>query len=71
MSTRSYIIVRAAGGTYRRIYCHFDGYLEGVGATLINYHDSDASAQAIVNLGDLSSLNRRLDAGMYAFGLYV
>lgn len=38
MSTRSNIIAPHSDGQYRRIYVHFDGYLSGVGATLLAHY---------------------------------
>ena len=54
MGTRSRIGVMH-GDKVKSIYCHWDGYLEGVGATLLKYYDS-AKANHIVALGDMSSL---------------
>ena len=34
MSTRSSIAVQNPDGTVAAVYCHFDGYLEGVGFEL-------------------------------------
>ena len=38
MSTRCYIAKQVAPGKYRTIYCHSDGYPEGVGQTLLSYY---------------------------------
>jgi hypothetical protein len=43
------------GDKVKSIYCHWDGYLEGVGDTLLKHYDS-AKANHIVALGDMSSL---------------
>ncbi|MUN83853.1 hypothetical protein EZ054_13565 [Enterococcus faecalis] len=32
MGTRTAIFKEQADGTYQGIYCHWDGYIEGVGA---------------------------------------
>jgi len=57
MSTRSAIIQKIEGG-YRGIYCHFDGYPQGVGRTLIeeNQYNTDDDVTELINLGDLSEL---------------
>lgn len=57
MSTRSDIIVQRADGSWKRIYCHFDGYLEGVGATLAAHYATQERADALVAPGDLSVLD--------------
>ena len=54
MGTRSRIGVMH-GNKVKSIYCHWDGYLEGVGATLLKHYDS-ARANHLVALGDMSSL---------------
>jgi hypothetical protein len=58
MGTRSRIGVMH-GDNVKSIYCHYDGYLEGVGATLLKHYDS-AKANHIVALGDMSSLQAEI-----------
>lgn len=36
MGTRTAIFKEQADGTYQGIYCHWDGYIEGVGAVYMN-----------------------------------
>ncbi len=60
MSTRSAILHRTATG-YVGIYCHFDGYPEGVGQKLLDhYQDADKVARLIA-LGEISSLGERVE----------
>ena len=47
------------GDNFKMIYCHFDGYLSGVGTTLLNYYDS-AKANNLVAFGDLSVLSKSI-----------
>jgi hypothetical protein len=54
MATRSLIGVMH-GDKCKAVYCHFDGYLEGVGKTLLENYDS-AKANHLVSLGDISVL---------------
>lgn len=56
MSTRSTIIVKLLNGTYKKIYCHWDGYLSNNGRILFHHYNSQELAESLVNLGDLSSL---------------
>lgn len=56
MATRSNIGARQEDGTIRVIYCHWDGYPEGVGATLAEHYTESAKIDALLNLGDLSTL---------------
>jgi hypothetical protein len=54
MGTRSRIGVMH-GDNVKSIYCHYDGYIEGVGKTLLKHYDS-ARANHLVALGDLSTI---------------
>jgi hypothetical protein len=58
MSTRSRIgIEDQETGKVRSIYCHFDGYLEGVGRTLVDHYKDREKVEALIALGDLSALD--------------
>ncbi len=60
MSTRSFIHVKRTDGKWARIYCHFDGYWDGVGQTLHDHYNSQELAEALVALGDISSLGEEI-----------
>lgn len=60
MSTRSLICKENPDHTYTGIYCHFDGYPEGVGAVLISHYKDRERVERLLALGDLSSLDERL-----------
>ena len=60
MSTRSDIIVERADGKFARIYCHSDGYLSHNGMILWGNYDTQAKCEALVGLGDISSLGREI-----------
>jgi hypothetical protein len=55
MSTRSRIAIENESGIVNSIYCHFDGYVDGVGKTLFNHYDKE-KLQKLIELGDISSL---------------
>lgn len=57
MSTRSRIGIVNDDGTIRSIYCHFDGYPEGAGATLAKSYLDRSKVEALIALGDISSLD--------------
>ena len=57
MSTRSLICKKENDGTYKSIYCHWDGYPGGVGATLLEYYNKD-NIDELLALGSLSSLGK-------------
>lgn len=59
MGTRSRIGVMH-GDVCKSIYVHWDGYLRGVGRTLLDHYDS-AKANHLVALGDASSLAREVE----------
>lgn len=56
MSTRSRIGIANDDGTISSIYCHFDGYLDGVGQTLVDAYSDPAKVAELIRLGALSSL---------------
>jgi hypothetical protein len=60
MATRSYIGVRNLDASVDYIYCHFDGYPDGVGATLITHYADMDKVNALLKLGDLSSLGEEI-----------
>jgi hypothetical protein len=56
MSTRSNIGIQNDDGTITAIYCHFDGYPEGVGDTLRTAYTDGEKVKALIALGNISSL---------------
>ena len=56
MGTRSRIAIANSDGSFTSIYCHWDGYPEGVGATLLKHYTTYAKVRELMALGDLSSL---------------
>ncbi len=56
MSTNALVVEKRKNGSYRRIYVHWDGYLEGVGAILRNVFNTDAKVKGLIDLGDCSSI---------------
>lgn len=62
MSTRSRIgYYDYDTGCVKSVYCHFDGYVEGVGAVLEENYPTLEDAKAIVSLGGISSLGESLE----------
>jgi hypothetical protein len=61
MATRSTIgMVLEDGQTIRSVYCHWDGYPEGVGATLKEYYTDSTTIENLLDLGDLSVLSENI-----------
>lgn len=61
MGTRSDIIVERTDGTWKRIYCHWDGYPDHNGRLLHEHYSSQELADAVVAPGDMSSLDEKCD----------
>ena len=59
MSTRSNIGM-VVGGEIRAIYCHFDGYLNGVGVVLSEHYQDKSKVEELLNLGNLSILDKEI-----------
>jgi len=62
MATRSRIGKKLEDGTIKSIYCHWDGYPEHNGEILKEYYKTEAKIDALLELGNLSSLAQ--DIGM-------
>lgn len=61
MSTRSLICKEQQDGTYYGIYCHSDGYLTYNGAILLDHYSTPERVDALLALGDISSLGPIID----------
>ena len=58
MATRSTIgMLLEDGQTIRSVYCHWDGYPEGVGAVLKEHYTDPAKIEALLDFGDISVLD--------------
>lgn len=56
MGTRSMIARAEADGSFRAIYCHWDGYPAHNGRLLLNHYSDPDRVGALLELGNLSSL---------------
>lgn len=56
MATRSLIGILTKSNTVESVYCHFDGYPEGVGARLARYYTTAEKAENLLSFGNISSL---------------
>lgn len=56
MSTRSLVGIQNKDGSVNYVYVHSDGYLSGVGKTLLENYSDRKKVRRLINLGDLSSL---------------
>ena len=60
MSTRSAIGYMRTDGTVRAVYCHWDGYLNGAGKTLIENYNL-IGVDDLLDLGNISSLAETIE----------
>lgn len=63
MATRSNIGIVNGDGSVDAIYCHWDGYVTGVGEVLNRCYRHDSEIRALLALGALSSLGSFINAG--------
>lgn len=61
ISTRSYIAKKIGEDAYLTIYCHADGYLTYNGAMLLDRYNTPERVDALLALGDLSTLQEKLE----------
>jgi hypothetical protein len=55
MATRCRIAIENESGIVKSIYCHFDGYIDGVGKVLFEHYDKE-KLEKLIELGDISVL---------------
>lgn len=60
MATRSTIGMKNEKGEIKAVYCHWDGYPEYVGRTLVANYFTAEKIEELLALGDLSSLGERV-----------
>lgn len=60
MATRC-LIGKQSGDSIEAIYCHFDGYLNGVGYTLKDHYSNESIVSKLIALGDISMLGDKLE----------
>ena len=66
MGTSSMIGFIKEDGSVVSTYCHYDGYVDGVGETLYKYYQSSEAAEKLASVGYLSSLSHDLDENIKA-----
>jgi hypothetical protein len=64
MATRSTIALDTTEG-FMAIYCHWDGYPDGVGATLKSFYSTFDQVKSLIEKGDLSSLCESLESSVF------
>ena len=61
MATRCYIAKQVGPDKFRTVFCHFDGYLEYVGAILAEHYDTEEKLDRLLDVGDIDILYPQLD----------
>jgi len=56
MGTRSNIAIEQEDGCVKVAYCHYDGYLESVGVSLLTEYDTREKADELIDIGNMRSL---------------
>lgn len=64
MATRSFIAVKVKDG-YNAIYCHWDGYIDGVGKNLYNNFKTFKEVNNLIDGGDVSSIDEKGNVSYY------
>jgi hypothetical protein len=64
MATRSNIGIVNEDGSVTGIYVHWDGYPENNGKLLLNHYNTTGIVYELMDLGDLSSLNEKLNTDL-------
>lgn len=65
MSTRSLIAVKKEDESYDAIYCHFDGYPDGVGVVLLEYYNTKELIEKLISNGDMSSIGKTTETCLF------
>jgi hypothetical protein len=65
MSTRSTYGILNGDNTVTAVYCHFDGYLSGVGYTLLNNYDTEDKIRNLLSFGACSGLGKTIDESIF------
>jgi hypothetical protein len=60
MSTRCLIAYQKESGEVESVYCHFDGYISGVGKMLVEHYGSETKIQKLISGGDFRSLQENI-----------
>ncbi len=61
MATRSRIAIENQDGSVTSIYCHWDGHIETNGVILNQYYRTKDKVEALIELGNISSLDKTLE----------
>ncbi len=60
MTTHSFIGIEDESESISGVYCHYDGYIDSVGAMLKNHYTNRKKLKSLISLGSLSTLNKEI-----------
>lgn len=66
MATRSNIGILNDNGTVTAIYCHWDGYRDGVGRKLYDHYKDVKKVRELISLGAISILGSEISPSEYS-----
>lgn len=61
MATRSFIAYSENDSTYKAVYCHWDGYPDGVGKVLSEHYRDPEKVTQLIAKGDMAVLDPTLE----------
>jgi hypothetical protein len=64
MATSSSIAILNDDNTITGVYCHFDGYLNGVGKTLVEHYNTKEKVEKLISYGSISILDENIGDGI-------
>ena len=65
MATRSTISIQDSTNKIFSIYVHWDGYLEGVGTTLLKFYNDKTKIMKLISNGNISSLDDTVETTQF------
>lgn len=70
MGTSAYIARKTEQGNFIAAYVNYDGYVDGVGSTLVEHYNDDAKVKALLEFSEMSALKadiNEIGAGKYEY----
>lgn len=65
MSTHACIAIELSTGEVCSVYCHFDGYIDGLGKTLLNCYNTEIEVIKLISKGNASYIEHSLDESKF------
>lgn len=62
MASRCFIGIKRTDGSVEFISCHYDGYIEATGRTLLEHYQEKEKIESLIKLGNISILRENIEA---------